>query len=342
VISLARSASPISVVLRHGIAPARLQRQATSSAASEHIERGACACGGGCPRCAGAGLQPKLAVSEPGDALEQEADRVAEAAPVPTAAAQPGLRGAAAPQLQRQAGPSPAPAPASPPVSAPAAPAIASSFEELPRELQAVLETSVAERSGARRLGCEGVSAAVCFEKLGTGVRATVRSIYNRFQERGLWEHVLRFDGIWTGGIDCRYFQVQRGVAGADIVVKDGKEFFKSLLADPRFCVDTAAGGVLHPGTSSVREVSSSDSLHLAIGRTSSVSVHVDTISPVGSRGTGGFCSYDPTRAAAHIGREAIPSLIPGLQVFPEQLPPRGELGREAPPPTLIQWGIRF
>lgn len=35
-----------------------------------------CPCGGGCPRCVGA--QAKLTVSQPGDTLEQEADRVAD------------------------------------------------------------------------------------------------------------------------------------------------------------------------------------------------------------------------------------------------------------------------
>src|SRR5687768_13271622 len=39
---------------------------------------GACACGGGCPRCQRKyPLQAKLKVSQPGDALEQEADRIA-------------------------------------------------------------------------------------------------------------------------------------------------------------------------------------------------------------------------------------------------------------------------
>lgn len=40
-----------------------------------------CACGGGCPRCAGGGapaIQAKLSVGAPGDAHEREADRVAE------------------------------------------------------------------------------------------------------------------------------------------------------------------------------------------------------------------------------------------------------------------------
>jgi hypothetical protein len=40
---------------------------------------GTCACGGGCPRCReDYPLQAKLEVSQPGDTLEQEADRVAE------------------------------------------------------------------------------------------------------------------------------------------------------------------------------------------------------------------------------------------------------------------------
>jgi hypothetical protein len=43
--------------------------------------RSACACGGTCPRCAAeaaAKLPPKLTVKQPGDAFEQEADRVAD------------------------------------------------------------------------------------------------------------------------------------------------------------------------------------------------------------------------------------------------------------------------
>jgi len=43
------------------------------------VQRASCTCGGGCPRCReNHPLQAKLEVSQPGDALEQEADRVAE------------------------------------------------------------------------------------------------------------------------------------------------------------------------------------------------------------------------------------------------------------------------
>jgi hypothetical protein len=40
--------------------------------------KAACACGGDCPRCQTAALQPKLTISQPGDRHEQEADRLAE------------------------------------------------------------------------------------------------------------------------------------------------------------------------------------------------------------------------------------------------------------------------
>jgi hypothetical protein len=43
------------------------------------VQRSSCACGGGCPRCRESyPPQSKLEVSQPGDALEQQADRIAE------------------------------------------------------------------------------------------------------------------------------------------------------------------------------------------------------------------------------------------------------------------------
>ncbi len=47
---------------------------------AEHAQNAiSCACGGTCPRCRGeTHIQPKLAISQPGDAYEQEADRIAD------------------------------------------------------------------------------------------------------------------------------------------------------------------------------------------------------------------------------------------------------------------------
>jgi hypothetical protein len=64
-----------------------------------------CACGGGCPRCQNnSPIQTKLAVSQPGDSYEQEADRVADQimrSEVPEAAGQSKVP-AVGPVLQRQ------------------------------------------------------------------------------------------------------------------------------------------------------------------------------------------------------------------------------------------------
>jgi hypothetical protein len=60
---------------------APVSARAVSSSAALMRKAGNCACGGGCPRCNGKEklpLQTKLNVSQPGDALEREADQVAE------------------------------------------------------------------------------------------------------------------------------------------------------------------------------------------------------------------------------------------------------------------------
>ncbi|WP_457330242.1 eCIS core domain-containing protein [Rhizobacter sp. P5_C2] len=59
--------------------------------------RGACACGGGCPRCRGAALQRKPQLSTPGDRFEREADAVADqvmrmASATPVSAGVAGIR----------------------------------------------------------------------------------------------------------------------------------------------------------------------------------------------------------------------------------------------------------
>jgi hypothetical protein len=69
--------------------PAAVQRQAPIGQHLLQRKESQCACGGGCPRCLNhAALQPKLAISTPGDIYEQEADRVMRMAE---------------PQVQRQA-----------------------------------------------------------------------------------------------------------------------------------------------------------------------------------------------------------------------------------------------
>ena len=79
------------------------------------VQRASCACGGGCPRYQeNHPLQAKLEVSQPGDALEQEADRVADQV---LHMPQPEARKSTRPRLLRYAsGPSAQSSPEVPPV----------------------------------------------------------------------------------------------------------------------------------------------------------------------------------------------------------------------------------
>jgi len=131
-------------------------------------------------------------------------------------------------------------------------------------------------------------------------------------------------------------------VGGAQFIVIDGGKFFSALLADPRFCLDTAAGALLHKGATSVREISDSDSLHLSLGSSNSASAHIDKISPAIGREASFRCRYDPTATAAHIGREVVPLGIPGLQIFPEPKPTYGLPDRGEAPPEFIRFEVRF
>jgi hypothetical protein len=211
---------------------------------------------------------------------------------------------------------------------APEAPAPKTPYDEQPAELRAVLEASFA----AKRFGGAGcASAAECFNKLEPGARLVLMSIYQRLARFRVSAHLATIDKIWTSG-----------VGGIDFTVVDQIKFLDALLASGQFCLDTRAGALLHPGTTSLREVSSGDSLHLTLGAGRSVSAHIDAISPAIGREAGGRCRYDPTSAAAHIGREVVPLGVPGLTIFPEPRPTHGLPDQPQLSPDIIRWEWRF
>ncbi|HEX3623446.1 MAG TPA: hypothetical protein VHT97_14120 [Acidimicrobiales bacterium] len=80
------------------------------------------------------------------------------------------------------------------------------------------------------------------------------------------------------------------GLAGCDLV--------RALEADERFRRDTFFGAILHPGRTSFRETSPTDSLHVVIQGTQ-VSAHVDEISPLVAQPDGSF-RYAWGRVVAH------------------------------------------
>jgi len=80
------------------------------------------------------------------------------------------------------------------------------------------------------------------------------------------------------------------GLAGCDLV--------RALEAAERFHRDTFLGGIFHPGHTSFREISPTDSLHVVIQGTR-ISAHVDEISPL-VLGPNGSRRYAWGRVVAH------------------------------------------
>jgi Domain of unknown function (DUF4157) len=198
-------------------------------------------------------------------------------------------------------------------------------FDDEPAQLRDVLEASYV----AGKFGCkEGIDVVSCYNRLDASARFVLKSLYSRLTQFGLWDHILYAWGMWI-----------TGVGGAHFMVKDHVKFLDALIASARFCIDSAAGGMLHKGTTSVREISSGDSLHLSIGSGNHITAHIDAISPAVGRESNFRCRYDPTAAAAHIGREALPDYLkaPWLQIFPEPRPTVGVPERGEAPPEIIR-----
>lgn len=79
------------------------------------------------------------------------------------------------------------------------------------------------------------------------------------------------------------------------------RRFFAELVASGRFCRDTPLGGILHPGTVSLREIAPGDSLHVCIDAENRVSVHVDHYSPVAGGKPDGTCEYSVRAIVTHL-----------------------------------------
>ena len=84
---------------------------------------------------------------------------------------------------------------------------------------------------------------------------------------------------------------------------------FQRLDAGGRFHRDTAIGRVFHPGTLSYREISPTDSVHVAVSSDNRVTVHVDRVSPLIVR-VGRRCRYSVTRALVHNLTHAAEALV--------------------------------
>jgi hypothetical protein len=212
-------------------------------------------------------------------------------------------------------------------------------FEKQPPELRRVLTDSFR-------------NPAEWFTNLDREKRMALTSIYNRLCAYRLWCHVRTVLKVAPGQppviLADRVFKVPGRTPSVYFMSFSGDALIKALMGSGKFCMARGIGASRHPGQTTIREISGSDSLHVSVGPGDQFDAHIDKFSPVTERSGSSFCSNLPTAAAVrHIGRELVPedSPIPGVQVFPEPPPqgPRPELTRRQepdlqPPIVGITW----
>lgn len=183
---------------------------------------------------------------------------------------------------------------------------------------------------------------AAWFDGLDRDTRIALTSIFIRLCRYGVWSQVRRIVKTSAGEapvlVADRALQVPGLTPSVHFLSQSGDALIRSLMATGRFCMAKGIGASLHKGQTTLREISTSDSLHISVGSSRSkdeFDAHLDVYLPVTKHPGGSFCPNDPSVAAlAHIGREVFPegfrklTRIPGVQVFPEPAPPP-----PAPPP---------
>ena len=222
-------------------------------------------------------------------------------------------------------------------------------FAEQPADLQTVVAKSF-------------VDPADWFEGLDRERRFALTAIFNRMCRYGLWCHLRLILRIVPGEalvtVDGETFRVPGSTPSVYFMSRSGAALGEALMATGRFCTASGAGASQHPGQTTLREISGSDSLHVSIGPGDQFDAHIDRHSPVVEHPGSSFCPNHPSPAAvAHIGRELVPEMVrkggrilgiripgtfPGVEVFPEPAPPppvpAGAPGLE---PTLVSITLR-
>jgi outer membrane protein OmpA-like peptidoglycan-associated protein len=197
-------------------------------------------------------------------------------------------------------------------------------FDKQPPDLQLVLIKSFGTKDDA----------AAWFAQLDAESRMALTQIFDRLCRYGVWCHTRLILKIAAGEAPVlladRVFKVPGRTPSVYFTSPSGDALNEALMATGRFCTAQGAGASQHPGQTTLREISGSDSLHVSIGPGDQFDAHVDKYSPVPEHPGSSFCPNEPSPAAvAHIGRELFPEWvrkhvgIPGFQLFPE-LPPQG------------------
>ncbi len=131
--------------------------------------------------------------------------------------------------------------------------------------------------------------------------RVEPTAIYRRLNELDVWRRLDRIIKIGPSG------------RSAIFITRNSEALLEQLLVTRRFCADTRAGRILHPGTRSIRELSNRESLHLAF-HGDYVRAHLDRFSPLVGRSGKAACRYSPPRIAAHVLGRLGAKLVRGLE----------------------------
>jgi hypothetical protein len=216
-------------------------------------------------------------------------------------------------------------------------------FDKQPADLRSVLAQSFKDPAG-------------WFGNLDPESRSALTSIFNRMCGYGVWRHVRLVLKIGAGEepviIAGRVLQVPGRTPSVYFMSLGRNALIDALMATKRFCRAHGLGASQHPGQITLREISKSDSLHISIGPGDKFDAHIDKYSPVTKHPDSELCSNLPSVAAlTHISRELLPEWIrrvtgiPGMQVFPEPVPPpSGTTPRQeadSPPIVGITWHTR-
>lgn len=172
-------------------------------------------------------------------------------------------------------------------------------FDRQPPDLQLVLTKSFKTQ------------AAAWFDKLDSDDRGALTQIFNRMCQYGVWCHVRLVLGIVAGEAPLRAaghtFKVYGSTPSVFFTSPPGNALLDALMATGKFCMAFGAGASEHPGQTTIREISGSDSLHISIGPGDMFDAHVDRYGPVPEHPGSAFCPNEPTPAAVgHIGREVL------------------------------------
>jgi hypothetical protein len=181
--------------------------------------------------------------------------------------------------------------------------------------------------------------------------RSALTSIFGRLCSYGVWCQVRSVIKIAAGErpvlLADRVFNAPGLTPSVYFTSASGYALIAALMATGRFCMAYGVGASQHPGQTTLREISGSDSMHISVGPGDQFDAHIDKFSPVTEHPGGSFCSNAPSGSnLGHILRELGPEWLrgkiglPGGQGFPDfspgslverSLPPAGR--DEAPPP---------